>query len=87
MLPNIIRGRDPNIGFLIGGDAPPTEPDPPLAPGKHEAPHQITLGQRQNDVTGHRLLIATVRLFPFTGAPTYCAVVGEPGPKIIEQLS
>lgn len=86
-LPNLILGKDKNSGFLVGGWAPATEPAQ-LPQGRIEAVgHELSFMQFGDDVTGHRLLVASVRLFPFTGAPTYCAVLGEPGPQIIEQLS
>lgn len=84
-LRDVIVGNDPNIGYLVGGDEPPTKPDPPLPEGRHRVTgHQMALGQVA--AGSGRLLVCWIRLFPFTGAPSYAVVVGVPGPKIVEEL-
>jgi hypothetical protein len=85
LLPGVILGTDKNVPYLVGGYAPPTDPDPPLAAGRHNVSHQMAMCIVRND-SGHHLLFATIRLFPFTGAPTYSVVVGEPGRRILDQL-
>jgi hypothetical protein len=85
-LPDIIRGIDTNTGYYIGAGLPPTDPDPPLQAGKHQVHHRIAMTQLRND-KGHVVLAAAIQLFPFTGAPTYTVIVGEPGPELAQQLS
>ena len=87
LLPPIIRGLDKNIPYLIGGESPPTHPLSPLPAGKQSVVgYEMTMGMFKNNQTDHRLLATTVRLFPFTGSPTYCVVVGEPGEQIRQKL-
>ena len=84
-LPGIILGTDENAAYLIGGAAPPTEPlDLPV--GTRTTLHNLSLTMMGSE--GKPLIIvATVRLFTFTGSPTYWVIVGEAGPSAIEQLT
>jgi hypothetical protein len=84
-LPDIILGADTNIGFLIGGAAPSTEPTQ-LPAGKqtfmaHELSMRVVVPAENKFI-----LASTVRLFAFTGSPTYWAIICEPGPEILEHL-
>jgi hypothetical protein len=86
-LPEVILGKEKNIGFYVGGMSLGTTPDPDLPKGTHKiSAHHFAFTQMLNEATGHRVLVGTLRLFAFTGAPTYCAVVGEPGATIAAQL-
>lgn len=84
LLPPIILGTDPNIGFLVGACDSPTEPQP-LPDGTTTTPHKLALRAMKADGEPP-ILVATVHLFPFTGAPSYNVIVGEPGPEALKEL-
>lgn len=83
-LPAVILGKDPNIGFLIGARDPPANPTP-LPVGTTTTPHNLTLRTMKAD-DGPPILVVSVHLFPFTGAPSYNVIVGEPGREALKEL-
>ena len=86
LLTGVIRGTEPNIGYYIGTAEPPTKPLQ-LPAGTHNMPHRIQGGLMQHRETKRFYLTVNVCLFPFTGAPTYIAMVGEPTPALVERVS
>ncbi len=86
-LPDFILGKNPMKGAqLIGGDGDPTPGQPYIPPGKQIMHHQMQLYMlaSHNKPT---LLAMSIKLFTFTGAPSYQVIVGEAGQSAIEQLS
>jgi hypothetical protein len=86
-LPPFILGNDPKLGsYLIGGADGPTETEQ-LPKGRFRALfHHIEFCAM--DAPGMpRILVAKIRLFSFTGSPSYYAIVGEPGPSAMAQLT
>jgi hypothetical protein len=83
-LPGVILGEDPNIGFLVGAHAPPTS-STPLPVGTTTTPHNLSLRAMRAD-DGPPILVVSVHLFPFTGAPSYDIIVGEPGREALKEL-
>jgi hypothetical protein len=86
-LPPIILGTDPHVGHFVGQSREPTQAGPLPQPGvsKLEA-HEMTIGVGRTQ-TGQNYLTATIRLFTFTGSPTYFIVVGTPTQRTLEQLA
>jgi hypothetical protein len=83
-LPPVILGADPNIGSLVGACEPPSKPTP-LPEGTTTVAHNIALRAMKADA-GPPILVVTVHLFPFTGAPSYNVIVGRPGPEALKEL-
>jgi hypothetical protein len=49
--------------------------------------YEYGFGCARNDVTGHTLLLCTIRLFAWLeNTPTYLVVVGEPSSSLMQQL-
>jgi hypothetical protein len=84
-LPDIILGKDLNAAYLIGGAAPPTDPLQ-IPVDARTAYHEIELTMMAAEGKPP-IVVTTVRLFPFTGSPTYWVIVGEAGPSAIRQLT
>jgi hypothetical protein len=83
-LPPIILGKDPNIGFLVGSCDAPTA-STPLPEGTTTTPHNLALRAMKVD-DEPAILVTTVHLFPFAGAPSYNVIVGEAGPEALKEL-
>jgi hypothetical protein len=83
-LPDLILGKDPNAAYLIGGAAGPTDPTP-TPEGRSEQPHLFSLCAMAAPQKPP-VLVATVRLFPFTGSPTYYVIAGEPTAALLAEL-
>jgi hypothetical protein len=85
-LPPLILGEDQNAAYLIGGAAPPTDPEP-AQPYSDSTLHHILTFQVMSAPGKPDLLVFTVRLFKHIGSPTYYVIVGEPLPSALAQLT
>lgn len=83
-LPPVILGADKNVGFLVGAHEGPT-PAEVMPIGTLQKSHSIAFSAMAADGTPP-ILAASIRLFPFTGAPSYYVVIGKPGPSALQQL-
>ena len=81
LLPNIITKEDGPIAFLVGGNTILT------VRTTQQQGYEYGFGCARNDVTGHTLLLCTIRLFAWLeNTPTYLVVVGEPSSSLMQQL-
>ncbi|UFS77246.1 hypothetical protein LPB73_07670 [Tardiphaga sp. 37S4] len=85
LLPPLILGNDPNIGYPVGGAEGPTEPDPPIPYGPKT--HHHTLKVIPMSSPGKRdILAVNIRLFKHIGTPSYWVIVGFPTMETVARL-
>jgi len=86
-LPEFILGKRPRFAdFLVGAHSPPTEPQQ-LPQGTHTATaHDLSLSMLTAGSVPE-VIQATIKLFQFTGSPTYAVMVGRPLAGAIAKLS
>ncbi len=81
MLLDIILKEDAPVAYLVGCESAGM-------PAHEKAPHfELSFGCMADLQTNHILLCATVRLFAWLETPIYLIVIGEPGPKILRELT